>query len=93
MVDFFNQAAAFLNGSAVAQALSVLAAMGLLDAVLRLKQSEKPLSVLRGVQAGLKAGIKFAQALDSFLDKLIPQRLAAPNLPESKPAEPNSDGK
>ena len=79
-MEFMNQVSALLDMIANHPILATLSALGILDAVLRRKETQKAVSVLIGVQA-------ICRALDKLIDKVIPHKLAPPVLGD------NSEGK
>lgn len=70
MVD---QIVAFIGQPAVATVLIFV-----LEVVLRLVKTDKPLSILIIISGGLKGVIKVALAVDGLLDKVIPQKVTPP---------------
>lgn len=81
-MEILNHVSAFIDMIAAHPILSVLTGLGLIDALLRRKETEKALSILIGVQA-------LCRAVDKLIDKVIPHKLAAPVLPPTE----NSEGK
>lgn len=63
--------------------LSLLISAGLVETLLRRKESQKALSIVLGFQALLRGGISLAQKLDQLISKIIPHKIAAPQLPEN----------
>lgn len=57
--------------------LIMFAAMAV-EFILRMVKSEKPLSIIYAVAGGFKAVAAVIGAVGVFLDKVLPQRLAAP---------------
>jgi hypothetical protein len=81
MEDLFNQIMGYLNS---AMGLSATIAM-VLEFVLRLIPTQKPASILYMVAGGAKMlGTLFGK-LGEFLDKVLPQKLAAPVAPVEPP--------
>ncbi len=73
-MDFLNHALAWLQsaqGSAAAAAVIV-------EFVLRLVKSDKPLSILHLVAAGAHVGASVIGAAADLLDKVLPQNLTPP---------------
>lgn len=86
-MDFLNQGSALIEMIANHPVLATLLGLGLVDALLRRKETEKAVSLILGFQMLLQGGIKLAQALDKLISKIIPHKIAAPVLPEAQPQQ------
>ena len=74
-MEFLDKAIAFLNESAMSQAVFV--AM-ILEFALRLTKSEKPLSILWVARDVVSKSSKLLEVFASLLDKVLPQRIEPP---------------
>jgi len=85
-MELLNQIIEFIQNNLMAQA-AILG--GVLDFIMRLLKTEKPMSLLYVVRGAIEMGVAFimkvadlGKAIIAFLDKLLPQRLKDPAQPQ-----------
>lgn len=81
-LQVLNHLLEVVNGSGILKAISTLTGLGIIDIILRLLKTEKPISILILIGKSLvkvsqifDSASKLAHRLSEIIDSVIPQRL------------------